>query len=78
APLFDHGAGLLSDTKMDYPMGQDPVLLVSKARPKTFCDSFTEQLDIAEEMYGRPLSLFHRTGKTCYDNNTDATLKKRG
>ena len=56
APLFDHGAGLLSDTKMDYPMGQDPVLLVSKVRPKTFCDSFTEQLDIAEEMYGCPMN----------------------
>ena len=56
APLFDHGAGLLSDTKVDYPMGQDPVLLVGKARPKTFCDSFKEQLDIAEEMYGCPMS----------------------
>ena len=35
---------------------QDPVLLVSKVRPKTFCDSFTEQLDIAEEMYGCPMN----------------------
>ncbi|MCR4837498.1 MAG: hypothetical protein K5897_01020 [Eubacterium sp.] len=55
APLFDQGAGLLSDTKMDYPMGKNPIQLVGKAKPKTFCDSFTEQLDIAEELYGCPL-----------------------
>ena len=52
APFFDHGSSLLSDTTLDYPMNQDTRMLIRKARPKTFCDAFDEQLDIAEQMYG--------------------------
>ena len=52
APFFDHGASLLSDTMLDYPLGQDPLLLRKKAKPRTFCEDFDEQLDIAEELYG--------------------------
>ena len=54
-PLFDHGAALLSDTLLDYPMGRDPLELIPAARPKTFCDSFAEQLDIAEKLYGQQI-----------------------
>ncbi len=53
APIFDNGAGLLSDTQMEYPLGQEVIGLIDKVRPKTFCDDFTEQLDIAERKYGR-------------------------
>ena len=52
APFFDHGSSLLSDTTLDYPMNQDTRMLIRKARPKTFCDAFDEQLDIAEQLYG--------------------------
>lgn len=55
APIFDNGAGLLSDTGMDYPMGRDPLDLISKVKPKTFCDSFEEQLEISEKLYGENL-----------------------
>ncbi len=55
APIFDNGAGLLSDTGMDYPMGREPLDLISKVKPKTFCDSFEEQLEIAEKLYGENL-----------------------
>ena len=55
APIFDNGAGLLSDTQMEYPLGQDCIALIDKVRPKTFCDDFTEQLDIAERLYGTSL-----------------------
>ena len=53
APVFDNGAALLSDTRMDYPMSRDPISLMGLVKPKTFCDDFTEQLEIAERLYGR-------------------------
>ena len=53
APIFDNGAGLLSDTQMEYPLSQDYMMLINNVKPKTFCDDFEEQLDIAEKIYGR-------------------------
>lgn len=53
APIFDNGAGLLSDTTMEYGMGQDVIALIAKVKPKTFCDDFDEQLDIVEHLYGK-------------------------
>ncbi len=52
SPIFDNGAGLMSDTTMDYPMGRDPLQLIDKVKAKTFSDSFTEQMDISETLYG--------------------------
>ena len=57
-PCFDHGAALLSDTTLDYPMGTDPIRMIKTAKPKTFCEDFDEQLDIAEELYGQHIR-FH-------------------
>ncbi len=57
-PIYDNGASLLSDTSMDYPLGQDIYQLMSQAKSKTFCDNFEEQLDIAEELYGEQIH-FH-------------------
>ncbi len=54
-PIFDQGAGLLSDTTMDYPLGGDTVDYLREAKAKTFCDSFDEQLDISEKLYGGQL-----------------------
>lgn len=51
-PMFDHGASLLADTTMDYPLGQDVILLMPQAEAKTICRSFDEQVDIAEVLYG--------------------------
>ena len=55
APIFDNAAGLLSDTMMDYPMNQDIRRLIERAKPKTFCDDFEEQLDIVNNLYGEQL-----------------------
>ena len=55
APIFDNGAGLLSDTVMEYPLSKDAVRMIDNVRSKTFCDSFEEQLDIAEELYGQQI-----------------------
>lgn len=54
-PIFDQGAALLSDTIMDYPIEQDVIELIPKAKAKTFCSSFEEQLDIAEKLYGESI-----------------------
>ena len=52
APIFDNGAGLLSDITMDYPLEYDIVNMIDKVKPKTFSNDFTEQVDIAESLYG--------------------------
>ena len=59
-PMFDHGAALLSDTHIDYPMTGDIYHLAQQVKAKTFSDSFDEQLDAAEELYGQQIC-FHFT-----------------
>ncbi len=54
-PLFDHGAGLLADTTLDYPEGKDVYELMKKVKGKTFCTSLDTQVDASEELYGRNL-----------------------
>lgn len=54
-PIFDQGAGLLSDTNMDYPLGEDVYTLIDSAKSKTICESFDEQLDASEKLYGENL-----------------------
>ena len=54
-PIFDQGAGLLSDTTMDYPPGGDVVEYLRETKAKTFCESFDDQLDISEKLYGSRL-----------------------
>lgn len=61
-PYFDNGATLLSDTAMDYPMGEDVVDLIGGVKAKTFSVSFDEQLDIAERLYGQHVT-FRFTAK---------------
>lgn len=51
-PIFDNGAGLLSDTLMEYPMQGDVYELMRQSKAKTICDNYDEQLDISEELYG--------------------------
>ena len=51
-PIFDNGAGLLSDTTMDYPINDDIYQLMDNVQSKTICSDFDEQLDISEALYG--------------------------
>lgn len=51
-PVFDNGAALLSDTVMDYPLGEDILPMMEMAKAKTFCTDFDEQLEVAEQLYG--------------------------
>ena len=57
-PIFDNGAGLLSDTTLDYPMGKDPIELIKDVKAKSVCQSFDEQLEIAERLYGNNIRFF--------------------
>lgn len=52
SPIFDNGAGLLSDITMDYPLGKDYIKLIDKVEAKTFCDDLEEQMEISEALYG--------------------------
>lgn len=54
-PIFDNGAGLLSDTTMDYPLGSDIYSLIESVQAKTICTDIDEQLDVAEKLYGNQL-----------------------
>ncbi len=56
-PFFDHGASLLSDTALDYPLGGETYKLMDTVKSKTFCDSFDEALDISEALYGNNFKL---------------------
>lgn len=51
-PIFDNGAGLLSDTTLDYPLGEDIFELMEEVRAKTVSINFDEQLDASEHLYG--------------------------
>lgn len=59
-PIFDNGASLLSDTTLDYPLGEDIFTLIHEVKSKTFCRNFDEQLDIIEKLYGEQIK-FHFT-----------------
>ena len=54
-PVFDNGAGFLSDTSLDYPMSGDTIRFMELVESKTISNSFDEQLDLAEELYGEHL-----------------------
>ncbi len=54
-PIYDNGASLLSDTTMDYPITINIFDEIPHVRAKTICDSFDEQLDLAEELYGQQI-----------------------
>lgn len=55
-PVFDNGAALLSDTTLDYPMTENVEKMIPEAEAKTICRDFDEQLDVMENLYGRPVS----------------------
>ena len=57
-PIFDNGAGLLSDTTMDYPMNDDIYQLMDNVQSKTICSDFDEQLDISESLYGENIQFW--------------------
>lgn len=71
-PIFDNGAGLLSDITLDYPVNGDIYTQIESVKPKTFSQSFDIQLDISEELFGRNLKFsFTKKDVTLLLNNAD-------
>lgn len=56
-PIFDHGAALLADTMMDYPMNADIYQMMNSVKAKTFSQDFDVQLEVSEKHYGRNIRL---------------------
>ena len=46
----------MSDTTMDYPLEVDTECLIGNVCAKTICSDFDQQLDIAEQLYGKNLT----------------------
>lgn len=54
-PYFDHGLALFSDTKQDFPLTQNVESCWKHIVAKPFSCDFDEQMDAAEELYGKQL-----------------------
>lgn len=79
-PIFDNGAALMSDIALDYPLGGSIFGYEKEVRAKTFCDDFTQQLDIAENLYGQNIKFFfHHSDveKIAEETKYDNAIKER-
>ena len=72
-PIYDNGASLLSDLMMDYPMECDIYEEISNVKSKTICDSFYEQLEIAEALFGQQI-VFHFKAKDITEGLDELTI----
>lgn len=55
-PIFDNGAGLLSNTQL-LPMDVSPLALISSLRASPFHTTFTRQMNAARNLYGVQLAM---------------------
>ena len=56
-PLFDNGAAFLSDTRNDYPLGENPLKQAQKVKAKPFSKSFDIQVSACHDLYGEQLEI---------------------
>lgn len=54
-PYFDMGMSLCADTHGDYPSDKDCLWCMEQVKAKPFSRDFDEQMDAANELYGRHL-----------------------
>lgn len=64
-PFFDHGASLLADITLDYPLEDNVYDLINDVKAKTICQNFDEALDTVEKLYGQKIHFNY----TSYDIN---------
>lgn len=80
-PAFDHGASLMANVNMDYPMEAPLEKLYEKPKAKTFCRDFDEQLDVVETLFGQHLQFWftNKDVETLLENESEypAEAKKR-
>lgn len=58
-PIFDNGAALLSDTKLDYSLNSNTIDLIKTVKTKTFDDDFTNTIDVLEKLYSSKISFYY-------------------
>ena len=80
-PFFDHGASLLSDTTLDYPMDGDVYRLMDKSKPKSIARDHVEILEAVEQLYGITIRFPFRYQSVASileaEQYYDKTIKKR-
>ena len=64
-PVFDNGAGLMSDTVMDYPLTVSLWELYGSVSAKTVSRDFDEQVDAAETLYGQHIKFHYSYSDVC-------------
>jgi len=69
-PIFDNGAGLLSDITMDYPFGEDIYKQIDSVKSKTISLNFEDQMEVSEQLYGMNLKPYFTKGDV--DNILDS------
>ena len=59
-PVFDHGAALLSDTTLDYPLGEADAIYeqIACVHAKTVSQDFREQLETGEQLFGSTMQFY--------------------
>ena len=57
SPLFDNGAGFLSDIREDYPLEKNYLGLIANVEAKPFSKSFEKQVSACQKLYGEQLIL---------------------
>lgn len=55
-PIFDNGASLLSDTRLDYPFSENTIDLIKSVKSKTFNAYFEDIIDSMEQLYPSNIS----------------------
>lgn len=65
-PIFDNGAGLLSNTQLS-PMDIAPRALLASLRARPFQTTFTRQMNTARSLYGSQLCMPRLTASEVHD-----------
>ena len=65
-PIFDNGAGLLSNTQI-LPMDIDSKALIRSLEARPFCTTFNRQMRTAQELYGAQLQIPRFTRRDVQD-----------
>ncbi len=69
-PVFDNGAGLLSDV-IDFPMDIEPSGLLKTVKARPFNTTFNRQRIMVESLYGKQLNIKKFTPKEIFDVTED-------
>lgn len=67
-PIFDNGAGFLSDTRNDYPLSEPVPKIILKVKAKPITKDFVKQVEAVESLYGSYLKLYPLNLTEAFEN----------